>query len=65
MFQVPVTVKPGPAAVLVPAEPPGMPTVSNTRSATSRCLLRFLKLQLQVRVARAVTAGAQLGLVHS
>ncbi|KAK7480666.1 hypothetical protein BaRGS_00028138 [Batillaria attramentaria] len=44
---VSITLKPGSPTKLVPMETPGMPTVSNTRSVSSRCLLRNTKLTLQ------------------
>ncbi|KAL8609443.1 hypothetical protein ACOMHN_006630 [Nucella lapillus] len=54
---VPVMVKADVASFLVPVESPGVPTVSNTRSATSRCLLRSLKLQLQDKHGNSVEGG--------
>lgn len=52
-----VTLEPGPPTKLVPLQAPGMPTVSNTRSASSRCLLRSLKLQLQDEFNNPVAKG--------
>ncbi|XP_025090642.1 structural maintenance of chromosomes flexible hinge domain-containing protein 1-like isoform X1 [Pomacea canaliculata] len=54
---VPVNLKAGQPVKLCPQETLGMPTVSNTRSPGSRCLLRNLKLQLQDKYDNLVTEG--------
>ena len=48
-WQVSISVKANAPAKLIPLEPHGVPTVSNTHSTSCRCIVRFLKLQLQDR----------------
>ncbi|KAK3088610.1 hypothetical protein FSP39_021256 [Pinctada imbricata] len=42
-----VDIKPAPPMQLVPNENPGTPTVSNTKNASTRCIVRNLKLDLK------------------
>lgn len=43
-----VDIKPAPPMQLLPVDNPGTPTVSNTRAANTRCVLRNLRLELRV-----------------
>lgn len=42
-----VDIKPAPPMQLLPVDNPGTPTVSNTRAANTRCVLRNLRLELR------------------
>ncbi|KAL5015375.1 hypothetical protein ScPMuIL_009645 [Solemya velum] len=58
-----ISVKPGPPFELVSLEPPGTPTVSNTRNTTTRVLIRSLRLELRDQFGNS-TGGGYNGKVH-
>ena len=47
-FQITVDIKAAPPMQLLPVDNPGTPTVSNTRAANTRCVVRNLRLELRV-----------------
>ncbi|XP_041360659.1 structural maintenance of chromosomes flexible hinge domain-containing protein 1-like [Gigantopelta aegis] len=52
-----ITVHPGPPVEISPDQSPGTPTVSNTRNAASRCLIRYLKVLLRDQYKNLVSEG--------
>ena len=56
-LQISITVQPGAPVEISPDLSPGTPTVSNTRNAASRCLLRSLRVSLKDQYRNLVTDG--------
>ncbi len=56
-MQILIDVSAGQPVEISPEESPGTPTVSNTRNAASRCLIRHLKLFLKDKFDNHVADG--------